>query len=386
MNTRKLFVAFVVTLSLVIATIGSALADTPETNVVLALPPGTWDQTGNMNVSRSRHTAILLPDGAVLVAGGLTGSLGDIVTTASAEIYDPNTGTWSLTSSMSAPRSRFTATLLPSGKVLVAGGSNNGFATATAELYDFQTGLWTQTGNMNMPRAFHTATLLDDGRVLVTGGLSAGDGNDNFVEKTAEIYDSNTGTWTLIDKMSNARYGHTATRLPNGAVLIVGGAGPRGDLVYTVRAELFDLHSGIWKNVDSIITPRGFHTAVLLNSGNVMVAGGLTLPANSPNRTATAELFQTFSPKWISTRSMSVPRSAGVYGGALLSDGRFFIAGGRTDTAELYSPTTGTWELLSNMAISRSFHTVTLLSSGAILVSGGENANGFIATAEIYGP
>lgn len=162
--------------------------------------------------------------------------------------------------------------------------------------------------------------------------------------------------------------------------------GPGGDLVYTVRSEVFNPYSGLWKNVNSITTPRGFHTVVLLNNGNVLVAGGLTLPANSPNRTATAELFVTSSSKWTSTGSMSVPRSAAAYGGALLSNGRFFIAEGRTDTAEVYSPNTGIWELLSNMAVSRSFHTVTLLSNGTILVSGGENADGFIATAEIYTP
>jgi N-acetylneuraminic acid mutarotase len=351
-----------------------------------ALASGTWSQAGNMILPRSKHAATLLPDGTVLVVGGLTGSLGNILTTASAEIYHPDTGTWCLTGSMSVPRSRFTATLLPNGKVLVAGGSNNGFATVTSELYDFGTGLWTRTGDMNVPRFYHTATLLSDGRVLVTGGQSAGDGNDNFVEKTAEIYDSGTGTWTLVGSMSRARYGHTATLLADSTVLIAGGAGPRGDLVYTVRAEVFNPYSGLWKNVDSLLTPRGFHTAILLKSGNVLVAGGLTLPANSPNRTTTAELFQTSSSKWTSTGSMTFPRSAAAYGGALLSDGRFFIAGGRTDTAEEYSPNTGTWEVLSSMAVSRSFHTVTLLTNGTILVSGGENAEGFIAKAEIYTP
>src|SRR5262249_23494204 len=144
--------------------------------------------------------------------------------------------------------------------------------------------------------------------------------------------------------------------------------------------------SGLWKNVDSITTPRGFHTAVLLNSGSVLEAGGLTLPANSPNRTTTAELFQISSPKWVSTGSMTVPRSATAYGGVLLSDGRFFIGGGGTDTAELYGPTAGTWELLGKMAVSRGFHTVTLLLDGTVLVCGGDNAGGFIVTAEIYRP
>jgi N-acetylneuraminic acid mutarotase len=239
---------------------------------------------------------------------------------------------------------------------------------------------------MNMPRGFHTATLLSDGRVLVTGGLSAGDGNDNFVEKSAEIYDPKTGIWTLVNKMSFARYGHTATLLPEGAVLIVGGSGPSGDLVYTVRAEIFDPNSGLWKNVDSLSTARGFHTAVLLTNGNVLVAGGLTLPANSANRTMTAELYQPSSGKWRSTGSMAVPRSAGATGGALLPDGRFFITGGRTSASEIYHPDTGTWELLNNMAVQRSFHAVTLFLDGTVLVSGGENAQGFISATEIYTP
>ena len=101
----------------------------------------------------------------------------------------------------------------------------------------------------------HTATLLSDGRVLVTGGQSAGDGNDNFVEKAAEIYDPGTGTWTLVDSMSRARYGHTATLLPDGTVLIAGGAGPRGrssvyrsirgiqSILRTVEKCQFDHHS-----------------------------------------------------------------------------------------------------------------------------------------------
>jgi N-acetylneuraminic acid mutarotase len=346
----------------------------------------TWSPTGSMVVARSRHTATRLPDGRVLVVGGITGSPTNIATTPTAEIYDPAVGIWSQTGSLITPRSRHAAVLLGNGKVLVAGGRDNGLATATAELFDFSTGSWSLTGSLNVPRDFHTATLLADGRVLVAGGISGGDGRDNPLEKTAEIYDPVTGAWSLVDHMAQARYGHTATRMADGTVLIAGGTGPRGDGVYTVRAEIYDPQSGVWRNVDSMATPRGFHTAALLADGSVLVAGGLTSPANDRNVTAAAELFQPGTGRWISAGNMSVARGAGPYGATLLLDGRFLLAGGRTNTAELYDPGVGAWSLTGSMAVSRSSHTVTLLSNGSVLVAGGENFSGFISTAEVYVP
>ena len=119
------------------------------------LAPGTWTQTGNLNFGRYGHTATLLPNGKVLVAGGANSS----------ELYDPSTGTWTQTGNLNFTRSGHTATLLPNGKVLVAGG-----AGVQSELYDPSTGTWAQTGNLNFDRFINTATLLPDGKVLVAGG------------------------------------------------------------------------------------------------------------------------------------------------------------------------------------------------------------------------
>lgn len=206
------------------------------------------------------------------------------------------------------------------------------------------------------------------------------------MEKTAEIYDPITGTWSLVNNMSTGRYGQTAILLADGRVLVAGGAGPRGDGVYTVQAEVYDSSSNVWRNAAPMSTPRGFYTAGLPQKGNVLVAGGLTLPANESNRTASAELFQPPTGRWALAQSMNVERSAGTYGGTLLPDGRFLIAGGRTRSAEVYEPSANKWSLIGSMATSRSFHTVTLLSNGTVLVSGGENADGFISAAEVLVP
>ena len=127
----------------------------------------SWVPTGSLGTARSRHTATLLPNGKVLVAGGNNGG----AALSSAELYDPATGTWTATGSLGTARDRHTATLLPSGKVLVAGGFNelDGFLSS-AELYDPASGTWTATGNLGTARAYHTATLLPNGKVLVAGG------------------------------------------------------------------------------------------------------------------------------------------------------------------------------------------------------------------------
>jgi WD40 repeat protein len=347
---------------------------------------GVWNTTGAMGLARSRHTATVLPDERVLVAGGLTGSLANLGTTRAAELYDPVTGTWSFTGTMTTARSRHTAILLPDGNVLVAGGRDGNLATAAAELFDVSVGVWTQTGHLNIPRDSHTATLLVDGRVLVTGGLSGGDGRDNPAEKTAEIYDPGTGAWTVADHMAHPRWGHTATLLADGTVLVAGGTSPAGDGVYTVRSELYDPLHDVWRNVDPMATPRGFHAAALLLDGRVLVAGGFTLPPNERHRTGTAELFQPVAEQWAPTGSMAVARGTGPHGATLLPDGRLLVAGGGTRTAELYDPNSGTWSVTASMAELRSSHTVTLLTNGAVLVAGGETPAGIIATAEVFHP
>jgi Galactose oxidase, central domain len=197
--------------------------------------PFQFEETGSLATARDDHTATLLPNGKVLVAGG---SNNNGVNFASAELYDPATGTWTKTGSLTAGRTRHTATLLPNGKVLVAGGYDVfGNPFASAELYDPASGTWTETGSLATRRSLHTATLLPNGKVLVAGGY--GLFGDHYLT-SAELYDPASGTWTATGSLNMARYNHTATLLPNGKVLVAGGLAGG----YLASAELYDVGLG----------------------------------------------------------------------------------------------------------------------------------------------
>jgi len=348
---------------------------------------GDWNPVAAMGTARSRHTATLLTNGTVLVTGGYTGVLNNPVSTSTAEIYYPLSDSWVPAPSMAFARSRHTATALSDGRILVVGGrGGNGQAIPSAEIYDPASETWSSTGSLQTARMDHTATLLADGCVLVAGGQSLGDGLGNWIEKTAEKYDPATGLWTEVPSMANARYGHSATLLADGKVLVVGGAGPSGDSVYTVRTEVFDPVTNRWRNADSLGVARAFHSAVALSDGSVIAAGGFTLPANSLVLTDSAEIFDPSSVRWRPTGSLNVARSAGGAGGVLLPDGSVLVAGGRTSTAEVYDVATRLWSLTGSMATIRSRHVLTLLSDGRVLVTGGENRDGIVASAEVYQP
>jgi hypothetical protein len=267
---------------------------------------GRWIATGSMTIAHwgpasssgdtAEYTATLLRDGKVLVAGGATASQpGKLL--ANAELYDPSTGRWTATGSMIHPRVNHTATLLPDGRVLVAGGSKPpnlsrpeepSLPLDSAEIYDPQTGTWTSTESMPEPRAFHTATLLSDGTVLVAGG-----GSQEFSASfsSAEIYDPRTGRWTSAGNMSIARNQSTATLLLDGSVLIAGGylAGAEKPRT-TATAERYDPKAGSWTPTASMLGPRGRHTAVLLEDGTVLVVGG------EPSLTTALDSSELFDP------------------------------------------------------------------------------------------
>ena len=176
-----------------------------------------------MSVARSGQTATLLADGKVLVAGGADRDPQSCTT--------PRRRTFAPTGSMSVARPGATATRLPDGDVLVAGGccEHANRNLASVELYDPGTGVWTTTGSMHFPRSGHTATLLADGRVLVAGGVCNGvaygcDFSSFYAaQRTAEIYDPATGSWSDTGRMQVGREFQTATLLPDGKVLVAGG-------------------------------------------------------------------------------------------------------------------------------------------------------------------
>lgn len=247
--------------------------------------------TGNMIAMRASHTATVLKDGRVLVAGG------DIIffngvqnstlqSLASAEIFDPNTETFSSTGSMTVARESHTATLLTDGRVLIAGGSDGALGNnspvptvyASAELFDPNTGHFTAAGNMAAERDFFTATLLGTGKVLVAGGVNS----TNFLD-TSDLFDPSSASFAATGNLTATRFYHDATLLKDGTVLLTGGVGASPALA---TAEIYDPTAGTFAATGSMISPRVWHTATLLQDGRVLVTGGSAAPF------ATAELYQ----------------------------------------------------------------------------------------------
>jgi len=336
--------------------------------------------------ARSGHTAALLADGKVLVAGGISNGPDPL---ASAELYDPSTGSWTATGDMIEARWNHTATLLRDGKVLVAGGGYGG--VRSAELYDPSSGSWTATGNMHEGRRDHTATLLRDGKVLVAGGYASSGGSSEFPGPvaSAELYDPGTGFWTATGNMAEARGSHTATLLPNGTVLVV------GDLA---SAEVYDPGTGSWTATGNMAEARGIHTATLLPNGTVLVVGG----NSGTKHLASAELYHPDTGLWTATASMAEGRNG--HTATLLPDGTVLVAGSLPNpysrdalaSAELYDPGSGTWAETGSMIKGRCCPPATLLLDGTVLVAGGEGSSGplcdgcvvvqQLASAELYAP
>ena len=283
-----------------------------------AATPFQWGFTGSLNIARYYQTATLLSNGRVLVAGGAAPGAQTFPypALASAELYNPATGNWTFTGHLNAGRLLHTATLLLNGKVLVAGGwsedhPHNGIMSS-AELYDPATGNWTRTIGMNVGRAAHTATLLFDGRVLVVG---ASRGFPN----SAELYDPATENWSFTGSTTTPRFGyHTATLLPNGKV-VAGGYDSIGHI--SANAELYDPATGTWTATGSLVTARQDHTATSLANGKVLVGGG-----TNNGVLASAELYDPATGNWTPTGSMNVARWH--HTATLLCDRRVLVTGG----------------------------------------------------------
>jgi N-acetylneuraminic acid mutarotase len=263
-----------------------------------------WTNTGSLNTARENHTATLLPTGKVLVTGGANNNSGVYVFPSSAELYDPASGSWTTSGSLNTPRENHTATLLSNGKVLVVAGTRftagSWVDLSSAELYDPVNGTWAPSGSLHTARYSHTATLLPNGKVLVAGGWNSANSNPT---NSAELYDPASGTWTTTGALHTERYYHTATLLANGKVLVVGGVDDSGNP--STSAELYDPGSGTWTTTGSLTTERQWHTATLLPTGKVLAVGGMDANADT---LASAELYDPANGTWSTTGSLSTGR------------------------------------------------------------------------------
>ena len=320
----------------------------------------SWRVTGTMQHARRLHTGTLLRNGKVLVVGGLDGLAGVYGATNTAEIYDPDSGSWRPTGSLSVARARHTATLLANGQVLVVGGIHDGSSpsvavTDTAEIYDPVSETWSRTGKLNWARAAHTATLLPSGKVLIAGGMA-----DAFqILGTAEVYDPVAGLWAATGNLSLRRWDQAATLLPNGKVLVAGGS--IGDYPTVSTAELYDPATGTWKTTGNL-NSRGFSTATLLPGGNVLTTSFV------------AELYEPATESSTQFDKTQAFREQG-YTATLLPTGKVLIAGGYNYVdfvgTESYDPATANWTSTGALNTGRYGHTATLLPNGAVLVAGG---------------
>ena len=360
----------------------STAAPTVVGTAVVTIGPqagGTFVPTGDMTMARVGHSATLLADGRVLVVGGN----GDAAR--SAELYDPATGTFTPTGALSMSRSNHTATLLPNGQVLIIGPDTS----CGAELYDPATGTFTLLSAMLSQQWVQFAMLLGDGTVLVAGNIDA------------EIFDPATRIYRRVGPYASS-YAATATLLADGRVFFVGDDPSQ---LYDPASETFSTSGslsevgiyGIWAQ-----------SATLLNNGKVLITGG---SSEEIGRFALAELYDPATGTFRATGSLLEPRDS--HASVLLRDGQVLIVGGegskcslgngascwwlvRTDlaSAEIYSPSAGTFATAGNMSLERLGLRATLLNNGDVLITGGShevcNADGCeiqaIAGAELYRP
>jgi len=355
-----------------------------------------------MNAGRYFNTATLLATGKVLVAGGAGScSLGTCQQFSSAELYDPATKTWTFTGSMNHVRAAHTATLMQDGRVLVAGGSNiTEGCLASAEIFDPTTQLWTETGSMSAPRCGHQAALITQGpnagMVMVFSGSPVCSSCEP-VTTTAELYDPATGSWQSTGSLAVGRF--WGGSVPPSPVLANGNIMAFGGLTccpYTEvnEAEIYDVVTGQWTPTSAKATSAE-ERAVTLTGGNVLGAGGWSGTEPNNKGVPDTELFNASSQVWSSTTPMSIDRF--FYTLTTLASGQVMAAGGcdggwevcnLLQTAELYDPGSAAWFPTGSLNFARSSHFANLLPDGTLLVSGGydPNSNQAISTAELYIP
>ena len=374
---------FTLSLGLLFLPTGCANPSTSATPSASSTAAGNFTAIGNMTTARAEHTATLLPNGKVLIAGGEGDGFQAL---ASAELYDPSIRTFAPTGSMIMPRYLHSATLLADGRVLIAGGTqdvNRGTSVFTAEIYDPSTGAFTATGDLTSiggevyANPGGVTTLLPDGRVFVAA------------TNNAEIYDPQSGTFTPTGPFADLSdaYGTTVTLLTNGKVLVTGCSDADGQCSVGVT-ELFDPQSGTFGVTGPMMLkyfPDYGYTAALLTDGRVLFLG------SGDFGFADAEVYDPAAGTFAFTGSASENQE--IAPASLLTDGTVLIAGGQVPGgdgsayAELYVPASGTFEFAGEMTAGRHSHTATPLPDDTVLITGGFSVwPEPTSSAEVYKP
>jgi galactose oxidase-like protein/Kelch motif protein len=321
---------------------------------------GSLVGTHPMLEPRSGHSATLLKDGTVLVAGGMRRN-GDLHN--SAELYDPVRKSFRATGAMAVARVGHVAVLLNTGRVLIAGGYVTGGCTDSAELYDPSTQTFTSMSSMTSRRGRPTATLLATGDVLIAGGA---DHDAPGGIASAEVFRSASQAFVAVAPMHDARVGHTATSLRNGRVLIAGGRGERA----IANAEFFDPITEAFVVTGSLAKARYKHTAGRLPDGRVLVAGGSD-ERDWHGTLRSAEVYDPRSGLFTSVGPLADARFKMPGEAVVVSDGRILVAGGAT-TVEVFDPATSQFTVaLGRMNSSWHYGSETLLADGTVLIAGG---------------
>lgn len=333
----------------------------------------TWTNATANAQARYMHTATSMLSGKVMLAGGLDGTPSAL---SSVELYNPVTDSWLPTGSLATARREHTATLLASGKILVVGGCGAGNTYPTnAELYDPVTGVWSGAGNLTDARSQHTATLLPSGKLLVIGGVNSGTcGNSTNYLATAEIYDPETNSWSSASSFTIGRNQHSATLLPSGKVLMAGGFGPGLLATPAWQNQIYDADANVWTAVAPMAGYRLHHTATLLASGKVLVAGGYSGGAG----TASCEIYDPVLNTWAAAASLPAPYNN--HSASLLPSGKVLLAGGTSnsvssafDSVAVYDPAMNVWSSGPVLSDTLFLHSSTMLPDGRLMIAGGTN-------------
>ncbi len=378
------------------ASAGASGEPTPSPVAAITPPPdlqpaGTWTAAASMVDRRWNGSATLVDDGTVIVMGGYDWNDG-IGCYRSVERYNPASNRWDDAAFMLEGRCDHSATLLGDGRILVAGGYVEGPTTATtaASIYDPETDRWSEVNSMNTARRHHQATVLDNGRVLVVGGITT----EGDPTATAEIFNPASGGWSATASMSDPRPGMVFAELADGRVLVAGGQGGQRGTTALATAEVYDPESGTWGPVEDMRDARADASAILLANGKVLVFGGIIGNGrNEDDVTASAELFDPDTENWTATGSRSVASygalAARLDNGDVLAVGGGTLVGTRARLApvERYDVRVGRWVFDANPGQPRAEAFLVGLDDGTVLLGGGSRPSPddlILASAERY--